>query len=145
MKNSLFLLPRHQNTHYNRDNTLYSKNILYIMNLTRISQSKSERYQESLCSEKLQSGGKPRTTFSTGYEPKQLATFSRISRITDPYQLYDVQKEFGEQGHQAPITEEVKEFGEIRTHGLPDSEMSETVLLPIAHALRRFREKHCRF
>ena len=35
-------------------------------------------------------------------------------------------EEFGEQGHQAPITEEVKEFGEIWTHGLPDSKLSET-------------------
>ena len=32
---------------------------------------------------------------------------SRISKITDPYQLFDAQKEFGKQDHQAPITEEV--------------------------------------
>ena len=74
----------------------------------------------------MQSGGNPRKTFSTGYEPKELATVSRISRVIHPYPIYDVQKEFGAQGHQAPITEEVKECGEIGTHGLPDSKISET-------------------
>ena len=42
------------------------------------------RHQEPLWRENLQSGGNPRKTFSTGYEPKELATVSRISRITDP-------------------------------------------------------------
>ena len=65
----------------------------------------------------LQSGGNPRTTTPTGYEPKELATVSRISRVVDPYQLYDAR---------APITEEVKEFGETGTVGLPDCELSET-------------------
>ena len=85
-----------------------------------------ERHQESLWRENLLSGGNPRTTFSTGYESKELATVSRISRVIDPCHLYDVQKELGEQGPQAPITEELKEFGAIGTHGLPDSEISET-------------------
>ena len=35
-------------------------------------------------------------------------------------------KIFGEEGHRAPNTEEVKEFGEIETAGLPNSKMSET-------------------
>ena len=35
-------------------------------------------------------------------------------------------KEFGERDHRVPITEEVKEFGEIGTHSLPDSEISAT-------------------
>ena len=85
-----------------------------------------QRHQESLWRENRQSGGNPRTTFSTGCEPKEPATVSKISRAIDPYQFFDVQKEFGEQGHQAPITEEVKEIGEIGTHGLPDSKISET-------------------
>ena len=84
------------------------------------------RHQEPLWRENLQSGGNPRKTFSTGYEPKELATVSRISRITDPYQFSDAQKEFGERNHRVPITEEVKEFGEIGTHSLPDSKRSET-------------------
>ena len=84
------------------------------------------RYQEPLSRENLQSGGNPRKTFSTGYEPKELATVSRISRITDPYQLYDAQKECGERDHRVPITEEVREVGEIETHSLPDSQISET-------------------
>ena len=75
--------------------------------------------------ENLQSDGNLRNTISTGYEPKELATkeiatVSRISRITDPCQLYDGQKEFGEEDHGAPITKEVKECGEIGTHSLPD-------------------------
>ena len=89
-----------------------------------------KRYQEPLDRENQLSGENPRNRFSEGYEPKELGTASRISSITDPKQLYDAQKEFGEQDHQAPITEEVKECRE-RTHGIPDylsidSEISET-------------------
>ena len=65
-------------------------------------------------------------TRSTGHEPKELATVSRISRITDPYQLYDAQKEIGEEDHRAPITEEVKEFGEFGNLVSIDSKNSET-------------------
>ena len=83
-------------------------------------------HQESLWREDLQSGGNPRTTTPTGYEPKELATVPRISSITGPYQLYDVHEEFGERDHQASITEEVKEFGEIGIAGVPDSKPSET-------------------
>ena len=104
-----------------------------------------QRHQEPLWRENLQSGGNPRKTFFTGYEPKELATVSRIARIIDPYQLHDAQKEFGEQGHQALITEEVEEFGEIGTAGLPDSKNIRDVQHPIADTLRRFRRKHCRF
>ena len=67
-------------------------------------QVEKHRYQEPPCRENQQSGGNPRNTFSTGFEPKKLAT---VSRITDPHQLHDAQKEFGEQDHQAPIHEEV--------------------------------------
>ena len=41
LPHSLLLLPRQQNTHLNRDNTIYSKNTRYIINLSRISQSTS--------------------------------------------------------------------------------------------------------
>ena len=76
------------------------------------------RHQESLWREDRQSGGNPRTTTPTGHEPKELATMSRIEAYSgDPYQLFDVR---------APITEEVKEFGEIGTDGLPVSKISET-------------------
>ena len=118
LPHSLFLLPRHQNTHYNRDNTIYSKNTQYIMNLS--SPVDKQRHQESLWRENLQSGGNPRTTPSTGYEPKELPSVSRIWRITDSYQLYDAQEEFGEEDHRVPITEEVKQFGGFGTHGLRD-------------------------
>ena len=85
------------------------------------------RYREEpLWRENLQSDGNLRTNHLTGYEPKELATkeiatVSRISKITDPSQLYDAQEEFGEEYHRAPITEEVTEFGEIGTHSLPDN------------------------
>ena len=85
------------------------------------------RHQESLWREDLQSGGNPRTTTPTGYEPKELATISRIEAYSgDPFQSYDVQEKVGEEDHRAPITEEVEEFGEIKTAGVPDSKLSET-------------------
>ena len=63
------------------------------------------RHQESLWREDLQSGGNPRTTTPTGYEPKELATVSRIEAYSgDPYQLYDSQEKVGEEYLRAPIT-----------------------------------------
>ena len=47
-------------------------------------------------------------------------------RLFHPNQLNDAQKEFGEQDHRAPITEEVEECGEIGTAGSPDSKRLET-------------------
>ena len=85
-----------------------------------------DKRRQKLWRENLQSGGNPRKTFSTSCEPKELATVSRVSRITDPCQFFDAQKEFGERDHRFPISEEVKEFGEIGTHGSPDSKTSET-------------------
>ena len=77
------------------------------------------RHQESLWRKDLQSGGNPRTTAPTGYEPKELATVSRIEAYSgDPYQFFDVQEQFGEEDQRAAITEEVEEFGEIRTAGV---------------------------
>ena len=85
------------------------------------------RHQESLRRENLQSGGNTRKTTPTGFEPKELATVSRIEAYSaDPNQLHDVQENFGEEDHRAPITEEVKELAEFRTAGLPGSHLSET-------------------
>ena len=79
------------------------------------------RHKESLWRKDLQSGGNPRTTCSTGYEPKELATVSRIEAYSgDPYQLYDVQEKVGEADPRALITEEVEEFREAGTAGVPD-------------------------
>ena len=84
------------------------------------------RHRESLWRENLQSGGNPRTTTPTGYEPKEL-TVSRIEDFSgDPFQLYDVQEKVGEEDHRAPITEEVEEFREIGTAGLPNIKIPET-------------------
>ena len=41
LPHSLFFLPRHQNTHYNRDNTIYSKNTQCIINLSKNAWSES--------------------------------------------------------------------------------------------------------
>ena len=62
---SLFLLPRHQNTHYNRDNTITSKNTQYIIEPFQDHPVDKQHHQESLWCENLQSGGNPRATFST--------------------------------------------------------------------------------
>ena len=79
-------------------------------------------HQESLWREDLQSSGNPRTTTPTGYEPEELATVSRMEAHSgDPYHLYDVQEKVGEEDHRSPITEEMEEFREIGTAGLPDS------------------------
>ena len=74
LPDTLFLLPRHQNTQHIRDNMIYSKNTEYIMH---ISCSPKQHQQESLWRENLQSGGNPRRTTPTCYDPKELATVSR--------------------------------------------------------------------
>ena len=85
------------------------------------------RHQESLWREDLQSGGNPRTTTPTGYEPKELETVSRIEAYSgEPHQHFDVQEKVGEEYHRAPITIEVEEFSEIGMAALPDSKVSET-------------------
>ena len=82
------------------------------------------RHQESLWREDLQSGD---TTTPSGYEPNELATVSRIDAFSgDPYQLYDLHEIFGEEVEEALITEEVEEFGEIRTAAVLDSKLPET-------------------
>ena len=69
----------------------------------------------------------PRTTTPTGYEPKELATVSRIEDYPgDPYQFFDVQENLEKKVHRAPNIEEVKEFAEIGTASLLDSKISET-------------------
>ena len=49
LPHSIFLLPRHQSTHYNRDNTIYSKNTQYIINLSKTSQSTSGAIKNHSC------------------------------------------------------------------------------------------------
>ena len=78
--------------------------------------------------------------------PKNLRLSPRTEAYSgDPYQLYDVHEQVGEEDHRAPITEEVEEFREIGTAGLLDSENTRDVILPIADAFRRFPGKHSRF
>ena len=65
LPHSLFLLPRHRNTHYNRDNTIYSKNTHCIINLSKNARSKSIAVKNHSGVKNLQSGRNLRTTFST--------------------------------------------------------------------------------
>ena len=91
-----------------------TRTLLYILNISKVTRSNELRHQESLWREKLQTGGNPRTTTPTGYEPKELATVSMIEDYSgDPYQLFDVQEKLREDDHQVCITEEVEEFGKI--------------------------------
>ena len=58
----------------------------------RCSQERHESC-ETYWREDLQSGGNPRTTTPTGYEPKELAIVSRIEAYSgDPCQSYDVEE-----------------------------------------------------
>ena len=92
-----------------------------IPHISKLPQPTCLRHQESLWRENLQSGGNPRTTTPTSYEPKELGTVSRIEAYSgDPYQIYDVQEKVGEKDHRGPITEQVEELGEIGTAGLQD-------------------------
>ena len=62
---------------------------------------------------------------------KELATLTGSS-LEDVYRSYDVHREFGEQDQQdqqAPIIEEVKEFGQIEAQSLLDQEMAEMSLV----------------
>ena len=101
------------------------------------------------------SGGNLRPNTPTGYEPnelttKELTTIPTISgsSLGDIYQLYDVQREFGEQD-QAPVIEEVKEFGQIQAQSLLDHEMAQISLaekmfyVQFPDAPRRVHGKHC--
>ena len=81
---------------------------------------------EPLSHVNYESGRNPRNTSPTGYEPKELATISGSS-LEDIYQLYDVQREFGEQDQQAPNIEKVKDFGQIGTQKLTRSRDSRDV------------------
>ena len=58
--------------------------------------------------------------------------------------FFDVQEKVGEEHHRARITEEVEEFGETRTAGVPDSKLR-NVRHPVEDGFGRFRGKHCSF
>ena len=85
-----------------------------------------QRHQAPLWRGNLQSGGNPRNTCSTGYEPKELATVSRISSITDPYQLHDVQEKLEKKIPELQSPKKWKNLEKLGTHGLPDYKISET-------------------
>ena len=67
---------------------------------------------------------------SDEFEPNELVTkeFMTTSRssLEDICQVYDVQREFGEQDQQAPIVEETRGFGQIGVQSFFDHEMTDT-------------------
>ena len=84
-----------------------------------------QRYPQPFCYENLLRGGNPRTTTPTGHEPKQLETkiIETEAYCRDPYQLYEIQGRSGEEDHQAPITEEVEEFGKTDLQSYTQSQI----------------------
>ena len=144
----IFSLPVYHNTKHNLDSKTLSKTTLYtehlFQNLFSRPAALTNRSRTS-----IESGRNPRKTSPTGNEPKELATISGSS-LEDIYQFFEVQGEIGEKDQQAPIIEEVKEFGQIGTQSLLDHEMAETSLVerivppPVPDALRRVYGKHCR-
>ena len=81
----------------------HNENTQCIPHISKLSQSKS-------CAIKNHSGVKTcrvaenrAQQLPTGYEPKEIATVSRIEAYSgDSYQSYDVQENFGEEDHRAP-------------------------------------------
>ena len=72
------------------------------------------RHQESLWRENLQSGGNRARQLPQLMSPKGLRLYQGskiILEIHNRYMMYRI--EFGKQDHRVPITEEVKEFGEM--------------------------------
>ena len=124
----IFSLPVHLNTKLNLDSTNFSKTTLYTLHLFHNQSSR----QAALSNRSLTSITRVAKTRATPlpqvHEPNELATISGSS-LEDIYQLYDVQRELGEQDQQAPIMEEVKEFGQIGTQSLLDHEIAATSLV----------------
>ena len=126
LPHSLFLL-RQKNTKHNRYNKNNSENTQYITHISKLPRLTSCAIKNHSGVKTCRVAGNPRTTTPTGYEPKELATVSRIEAYSgDPYQLCDVQEKVGEEDHRAPVTDEVKVFGEIGTAGVPEFKLSET-------------------
>ena len=126
-------LPIHNMKHH-LDSTTFSKTTPYTENIFRKTTWSKSNVLEPLSHVNYESGGNLRTNTPSGYDTKELATkelaikelaTSSGSSLGYIYQLYDVQRQFGEQDQQAPIIEEVKEFGQIEAQSLLDHEMAE--------------------
>ena len=91
---------------------------------------------------------RPMSLSPKSLRPKSLRQF--LDSLEDIYQLYDVQREFGEQDQRAPVMEEVKEFGQIGTKFTRSRDGRDVtcwghVLPPVPDALRRVYGKHWRW
>ena len=84
----------------------------------------------------MQSGGNPRTTTPTDYEPKELAAVSRIEDYSgDPYQLHDEQEIFGEEdGQEDGVPKASLQQGAADPRGLRTCVCANTISPCVAHA-----------
>ena len=71
----------------------HNENTQYIPHGSKLPRSRSCAIKNHSGVKTCQSGGNPRTTTPTGYEPKELSTVSRIEAYAgDPYQLDEYRK-----------------------------------------------------
>ena len=120
LPHSLFLLPRHKNTQHDRFNMIISKN-------TQSTSSAIRNHSGVKTCRVAETRGRHLPQVMS---PRSLRLSQGSKNIPEiQINFFDVQEKCGEQDHPAPITEEVKEFGENATancsHSLPDSKISE--------------------
>ena len=123
----IFSLPVHHNTKHHLDSTTFSKTTLYtehsFQNLYSRQAALTNRSRTSVTREAENRA----TPLPQVMSPKSLRQFLEVLWKTSiNYTLY---REFGEQDQQAPIIEDVKEFGQMVTQSLLDHEMAETSLV----------------
>ena len=99
----------HHNTKHHLDSTTFSKTTTVHRALFPEPLQSTSSPDEPLSHVNYVSGRNPRNTSPRGQDSKELATISG-SFLEDIHQLYDVQRELGEEDQQAPIIEEVTEF-----------------------------------
>ena len=79
------------------------------------------------------------------FTTEEIATIPMMSPEEDIYQLYDVQRELGEQDQQAPVMEETRGFGQTQVESLLDQEVAKmSPIEKIQDTLRRVYGKQCR-
>ena len=123
----IFSLPVHHNTMHNLDSTTFSKTTLYTVHLFQNLYSRQAALTNRSRTPIRRVAETRATPLPQVLRPRSLRQFVEVLRMTSiNYTMY---REFGEQDQQAPIIEEVKEFGVsqfIQTQSLRDHEMAET-------------------
>ena len=130
----------HHNTKHHLDSTTFSKTTLFTEHLFQ----NLFRRQAALMNRSRTSITRVAETRATPLPQVMSPQSLRSKSLRHIYQFFDVQREFGEQDQQAPIIEEVKEFGQIGTQSLLDHEMAEMSPVEKPDALRRVHGKALR-